>query len=156
MEPVRSLPPFRVDSVAHGEIDKTFLRGKWTLVFWQAGACGEDCIQSLYVLRQVRLAQGKNIDRLQRLMLWAGDGVNGQQRAGVQQHYPGLVVAPVTAAVRHDLAQVFTLDDADVLRAGRAYLVDPLGNLMMVYERGDDPRGMIKDLEKLLKWSGLG
>jgi len=27
---------------------------------------------------------------------------------------------------------------------------------MMKYEPGEEPRGMIKDLEKLLKYSGLG
>jgi hypothetical protein len=27
---------------------------------------------------------------------------------------------------------------------------------MMSYEPGDEPRGMIKDLERLLKYSGLG
>ncbi|MCO6413169.1 MAG: hypothetical protein J5I92_10530 [Thiogranum sp.] len=156
VEPVRPLPGFELETVADGTIDETFLRGKWTLVYWSGGACDDDCMQQLFTLRQVRLAQGKNIDRLQRLMLWAERDGTGGGTDTVQQHYPGLVIAPVTAAEHSQLLEVFALDDADVLTARRAYLVDPLGNLMMLWQPGDDPAGIIKDLEKLLKWSGLG
>lgn len=156
VEPVRPLPPFQLDTVANGFIDETFLRGKWTLVYWLEGDCDDDCMQQLFTLRQVRLAQGKNIDRLQRLMLWAEQDASGTAADAVQQHYPGLVIAPATAAEQSHLLRVFAVDGADVLTARRAYLVDPLGNLMMFWQPGDDPAGIIKDLEKLLKWSGLG
>jgi hypothetical protein len=156
VDPVRPLPSFRLDTVSNGVIDETFLRGKWTLVYWIAGDCDASCIEQLYRLRQVRLAQGKNIDRLQRLMLWADRDVSESRRTDVQRLYPGLVIAPVAEAPQKELTRVFALDAADVLKGRRAYLVDPLGNLMMVYEPEDDPGGMIKDLEKLLKWSGLG
>ena len=54
------------------------------------------------------------------------------------------------------LLEVFDIDERLALEAGRIYLVDPLGNLMMSYQPEDEPRGMIKDLERLLKYSGLG
>lgn len=156
VEPVRPLPAFQLETVANGTIDETFLRGKWTLVYWLGGSCDEECMQQLFTLRQVRLAQGKNIDRLQRLMLWAEQDAGGAGMDAVQQHYPGLVVAPAIAAEQSHLLGVFAVDGADVLTARRAYLIDPLGNLMMFWQPGDDPAGIIKDLEKLLKWSGLG
>lgn len=156
VEPVRPLPAFQIATVANGTIDETFLRGKWTLVYWLGGNCDEACMQQLFTLRQVRLAQGKNIDRLQRLMLWAKQDASSAGTDAVQQHYPGLVIAPAIAAEQSHLLGVFAVDGADVLTAGRAYLVDPLGNLMMFWQPGDDPAGIIKDLEKLLKWSGLG
>jgi cytochrome oxidase Cu insertion factor (SCO1/SenC/PrrC family) len=40
--------------------------------------------------------------------------------------------------------------------ADRVYLVDPLGNLMMYYRPGADPRDIVQDLEKLLKYSHVG
>jgi hypothetical protein len=36
------------------------------------------------------------------------------------------------------------------------YVVDPLGNLMMRYPRDPDPSKMIKDLQRLLKYSRIG
>ena len=45
------------------------LRGKWTLVYPLNGKCGEDCLQNLYRMRQLRLAVGKNAGRIQRAVL---------------------------------------------------------------------------------------
>jgi hypothetical protein len=36
------------------------------------------------------------------------------------------------------------------------YLVDPLGNLMLRFPPDPDPARMIKDLERLLKYSRIG
>ena len=36
------------------------------------------------------------------------------------------------------------------------YLIDPNGNWLMYYTPEDEPGGMLKDLKKLLKLSGIG
>jgi len=36
------------------------------------------------------------------------------------------------------------------------YLVDPLGNLMMRYPRDPDPAKLLKDLQRLLRYSRIG
>jgi len=152
VQPVRKLPAFRLESQQGKPVDETFFRGKWTLMYLAKGECGKPCIEQLYTIRQVRLAQGKNIDRLRRLMLWDADGVAMARREELQAHFPGQVIVPAGQA----LVEAFRLDGQDPLSAKRIYLVDPLGNLMMKYDPGEEPRGMIKDLEKLLKYSGLG
>ncbi len=154
--PIRPLPAFQLATLSADNIDETFLRGKWTLVYLVQGGCAEACAQQLYKLRQVRLAQGKNIDRLQRLMLWKTGAVSGERQAELERHFPGQVVVPLAGQEPAGLLEAFVLDAQDPLQAGRFYLVDPLGNLMMSYEPDDEPRGMIKDLERLLKYSGLG
>ena len=45
---------------------------------------------------------------------------------------------------------------AAALAAGRLYLVDPLGNLMMSYERDAPVKGLLDDLKKLLNLSHIG
>lgn len=145
VQPVRPVGTPALVDVAGAALDKGYFKGKWTFVFRLAGECDELCRKTLYVLRQVRLAQGKNIDRVQRLLLtdasapedWAGE---------VAGHYPGLTLArPAMAA-----------DAAPFAPAGKIFLVDPLGNLMMEYAPDADPRGMIKDLERLLRVSYVG
>lgn len=126
-------------------LDPDLFRGEWTLMFRLAGDCDESCRQVLYVMRQVRLAQGKNIDRVHRLLVL--DGTQPPHWVGeVQEHYPGLLIA-------HPASEGGT---ARLPAAGRIYLVDPLGNLMMEYAPHADPRGMIKDLERLLRISYVG
>ena len=73
-----------------------------------------------------------------------------------QEEVVGQVMAALPDRVPPELLETFVLDEQDPMRAGRVYLVDPLGNLMMSYQPEDEPSGMIKDLERLLKYSGLG
>jgi hypothetical protein len=89
-------------------------------------------------------------------MLWDAAGVGPEQRAELAEHFPGQVIAALTDRAAADLLRLFVLDEQDPMQAGRVYLIDPLGNLMMSYGPGDEPRGMIEDLERLLKYSGLG
>ncbi len=154
--PVRPLPAFQLVTQDGNEIDETWLRGEWTFVYIAAGSCDEACVQQLFKIRQVRLTQGKNIDRLQRLMLWRTAGAGAGQPAELQQHFPGQVIVPLQASEAQPLLEVFRLDERSPLETGRTYLVDPLGNLMMFYAPDAEPRGMVKDLERLLKYSGLG
>ena len=155
--PVRPLSEFSLHDVKGATVDQNYLRGKWTFVYLADGACEQSCVQQLYKIRQVRLTQGKNIDRLQRLFLWNIDGVSEDQRAELAGHFPGLTIARLEQGQSSGLVGVFALDDGIApLSADRVYLIDPLGNLMMSYEADAEPRGIIKDLERLLKYSGLG
>jgi cytochrome oxidase Cu insertion factor (SCO1/SenC/PrrC family) len=117
------------------------LRGKWVLVTFDAAACGAACERKLYVVRQVRRAQGKEMDRLERLWVVTDAG----------KPRPELLAAIEGAHVSMDasLAKVFA--DAEGI-----YLVDPLGNLMMRFPADPDPTKMIKDLQRLLKYSRIG
>lgn len=120
-----------------------FFLGEWTLVYRVSGNCAEACLHSLYRMRQVRLSQGKNIDRIKRLLI-VDAAASGAWLAEVQTHYPGLVLVRQTG-------------DATQFQAGNhIFLVDPLGNLMMDYAPEVEPRGMIKDLERLLRISYVG
>ena len=154
--PLRPMPSFQLQALSGDPLDETFFRGKWTIVYLAHGSCDRNCVEQLYTIRQVRLAQGKNIDRLQRLMLWQDEGISAEQRSELQEHFPGQVIVPLSAQESPALLKEFALDGREPLRAGRIYLVDPLGHLMMSYEPEDEPRGMIKDLERLLKYSSFG
>ena len=156
VSPVRPLPAFQLQTLSGDAVDETFFRGKWTIVYLAQGICDRPCVEGLYNIRQVRLAQGNNIDRLQRLLLWKDEGISAEQRSELQEHFPGQVIVPLSDPGSPALLKTFVLDAKQPLDAGRVYLVDPLGHLMMSYEPEDEPRGMIKDLERLLKYSGLG
>ncbi len=50
------------------------LRGKWVLVTFDAAACDAYCEKKLYFMRQVRRAQGKDMDRIERLWVLTDAG----------------------------------------------------------------------------------
>jgi cytochrome oxidase Cu insertion factor (SCO1/SenC/PrrC family) len=156
VEPVRPIPAFNMQSLDGRTLDETFWRGKWTFVYLIEGSCDEACIEHLYTIRQIRLAQGKNIDRLQRLLFMQPADSSATAVQTLQEKFPGLVILPVTSEYAGKIWPVFQVDNANPLKSNYYYLVDPLGNLMMRYSSEIEPQGIIKDLERLLKYSGLG
>lgn len=156
VQPVRPVPAFQLQSLDGKSLDETFFRGKWTFVSLLQGDCDEACVKQLYTIRQIRLTQGKNIDRLQRLLFWRGSPPSIAALHSLQEKYPGLVILPLTGEYAQAIPQVFQIDDTNPLKSNDYYLVDPLGNLMMRYPADSEPKGVIKDLHRLLKYSGLG
>ena len=155
IQPPRSLHFAPLATVEEGGLEEGFLQGKWTYVLWVGDECGEACLEQLMRMHQVRLAQGKNIDRVQRLLLV--EGMESPALRELQAHYPGMKIAHGGATEMRGLLQEFRLaQDEDVLTGGYLYLVDPMGNLMMRYRADAEPRGIVKDLERLLRISYVG
>jgi hypothetical protein len=113
-------------------------RGKWVLVTVDAAACDAYCEKKLYFMRQVRRAQGREMERVERVW-FISDG--GKPRPEVLAAIEG------THVERHP---------PPAFSPAHIYLVDPLGNLMMRFPRDPDPSRMIKDLQRLLKYSRIG
>ena len=119
----------------------TELRGKWLLVSFDRAACGEYCQKKLYFMRQVRTAQGKDQGRVERLWIITDNG----------SPKPELLAQLDGTRVVHAAADDFPGNPHDHL-----YVVDPLGNLMMRYPRDPDASKILKDLQRLLKYSQVG
>ena len=155
IQPPRALHFPALATVAGAPLGEEFLQGKWTYVLWSGPECATACLEQLVRMHQVRLAQGKNIDRVQRLLLV--QDMDAAALGELQEHYPGMKIAHGDADQVRGLLQTFQLAaDEDGLSGTFLYLVDPMGNLMMRYRADDEPRGMVKDLERLLRISYVG
>jgi hypothetical protein len=151
--PARPLPAIPLAGPDGEFLPGNFLQQKWTLIYLHAGECMDPCQQSLYKMRQVRLAQGKNLDRVQRLLVVTDRGADVIAKE-LLAAWPGLVIAqPVGERAGEFLEQFRLSTDAPFVPKDRIYLIDPFANLMMSYESNAEPGGMLKDLEHLLKWS---
>lgn len=127
---------------------RTAFIGKWSLLYTGSGNCDRNCQQALYQLRQVRLALGKDMSRVQRFFI----ATSGTPDVGLisSAHPDLLVIDSSTAASVRVLATLGTYSEADV------FVVDPLGNIMMRFPAGTTMKDMHKDLSLLLKASTIG
>ena len=124
--------------------DMQALKGKWVFLMVDSGRCEEYCQRKLYLMRQLRLTQGKNMDRIERA--WVIDDAIAPAPA-LMTDYQG--THTLTAAGAGWLSRLPSSRD-------HLYIVDPLGNVIMRYPRGADPSGMKKDLSRLLRASRIG
>lgn len=151
VDPPRALPQAVLRTPQGTDLQTTSLRGKWALVYIGAGQCDARCHEALTLMRQSRLALNDEMTRVQRVFLASGECCD---QAYLDTEHAGLVTARVDANM--PLLETFKLNGQPAEQAGRIYIVDPLGNLMMSYEPGARHKGLLEDLKKLLKLSHIG
>jgi cytochrome oxidase Cu insertion factor (SCO1/SenC/PrrC family) len=123
------------------------LRGKWILLMADSAHCDEACRRTLFTLRQLRLSQGKDMERIERAWLISD---NDPLAGGVAEDYRG------TWFIRAGASDLLGRLPAERSPAEHIYLVDPLGNIVLRYAREAEPGRMIKDIARLLKTSRIG
>jgi len=154
--PVRPISDFATTTIDDQKFDREMLNGKWTLFYIDSADCNESCFNNLYTIRQSRLGMGGEKERVQRVMLLTDNG-NDEQLEKIKQEHQGMKIIRLDKAVMTEVLKNFEIDGlAAAEKAQRIYFIDPLGNLMMHYESDISPRGVVKDLERLLKYSRIG
>lgn len=142
-------------------VDGEFLRfsdlhSKWTLLYLGAAKCDAVCSENLYKIHQIRLAQGKNMERVRSVYIVPAD-VSRSDIEKIKKRYPGIRVLLAQSGAYLNLINQFQAGEGTVSTpVQRIYLVDPIGNAMMSYHAQADPSGIRKDLKKLLKVSQIG
>lgn len=153
IDPARPLPAVSLQKSDGTPTSDQFLRGKWTMVYVGDGACGPECRKALYLTRQTRLALNKDMDRVQRVFLVTARCCDTRFLAA---EHPDLLVARMEGPAAAALIAAFPAYADAPGAAGRVYLVDPLGNLMMSYPRGGPDKALLADIKKLLRLSHIG
>jgi hypothetical protein len=148
IQPPRPLPAVDLRTPSGERLASDVWRGHWSLVYIGDGGCDARCREALTLMRQTRLALGDDMSRVQRIFLARGACCD---QGYLSAEHAGLVVATVEDTNGVTLTAAFP--DAD---AGRVYIVDPLGTLMMSYAPEAEPKGPLEDLRKLLKLSRIG
>ena len=114
---------------------------KWLVVYAAPGECDERCRHALYLTRQARTAQGRNMARVERL--WVITDAT-KPAADLLAAHPDLVLLKA--------------QDAKVLQVlgggeGRQInLVDRRGLLVFRYSDDPEPKAFIRELEKLIRF----
>lgn len=127
----------------------TDFKGKWIMLQVNGGDCQKACKDKLYYMRQLRLTQGKEMERIERVWLITD---KEPLQTVLMREYEG------THMLRVDPAKLaaWLPVDASNSAADHYYMIDPLGNLMMRFPKNPDANKIKKDISKLLKASRIG
>jgi len=127
--------------------DLSSLRGKWVLLVTSRSPCDTACDTALHATKQARTIQGRERDRVSRVLLLPSDAP-----ASLGDRTPeadALTVARVEPATLASLP----LNAAGVITI---LILDPRGNIVLRYDGNPDVKRLSKDLERLLRASQMG
>jgi cytochrome oxidase Cu insertion factor (SCO1/SenC/PrrC family) len=144
--PIPPLASTTLDGRPEG-LDK--YKGKWIMLKVGGGECAQACQKQLFTMRQERLMQGKEMDRVERV--WLVTDREPLETVLIRE-YDGMHMLHAEPAAVAKWLPV----DPGTKAEDHIYLIDPLGNLMMRFPADPDPRKMYKDVNKLLKASSIG
>ncbi len=149
INPPRQLEDIALKDPLSGKI--TSLHGKWAMFMIVNADCDHGCTENLYRMRQIRLAMGKEMHRVQRASYMAD--INVSRKADkIFADYAGQLLLS-SSDTDDGFLSTFIIDGEVYDHA--IFLIDPFGFLMMVYPETTDPSGIIKDLKKLLRISKI-
>lgn len=128
------------------------LKGHWVIVqIVAAPVCGDGCKQTLQKTEKVRLLTSKDISRVRRLLVFPGNA-DPASTQDIARQYPTLLMTGMSAALQQRLQEAV----GGLVQDGTVFLLDPQSNVMMWYEPGADPFGILRDLQRLLRISQIG
>lgn len=148
IDPPRTLTAAGIAMADGAPAPADVFNGHWSVVH-PAIACDARTEALFEELRRVRLALDKDAPRVRRVLLHTGgcDGARPPSRDA------DLLVLDAGGAGGETLLAAFP---PAVDGALGIYIVDPHGNLMMSYPASGSARGLLKDLERLLRLSNIG
>lgn len=123
-------------------LDPAITHHHWILLLVHPGVCDSFCQKGLYNMHQIQRALGKDMNRLQHVLLTLpADNVDAQWlTASETQHW-----------------QVEQTVLNQVLGPSAAwYVVDPLGNIVLSYSADVNPEWMLDDIKHLMGVSSIG
>ncbi|MDR9389005.1 MAG: hypothetical protein RI542_03775 [Wenzhouxiangella sp.] len=146
ISPVIEWPSLSVTDVAGEPVTTASLEGRWQLVYYTDRPCDEACLESLYWLRQVRLAQDRHVPEIGLLMIQEAP-MSADTAEQIQSLSEAFVVVDGAHATR--LAEHLP----EPQQSGERFIMDPMANIMMRYQPDQEPDHIRIDLGRLLTWT---
>jgi glutathione peroxidase-family protein len=143
------IPQLSLKTLDGHAADLNQFKGKWIFLMTDAAACDKACAEKLFYMRQIRLTQGKEMDRIERVWLITD---TAPLETILMREYDGTHLL----RAKNDELRAWLPTDSETKIEDHLYMIDPLGNLMMRFPKASDPNKIKKDVIKLLKASRIG
>lgn len=144
LAPPRPVPAL-VDATGK-PVAKADFDGHWTIIVAGSGPCEAACQQWIASTRQVHVALYKQMPRVQRAWLTDLPNADPAPLLAIQPDLHTLVTQGADAAGAFDLGGA----------GHRVFVVDPLGQIILRYAPDADPKDILKDMDRLLRYAWAG
>jgi len=152
IQPIIKIEELLLTDVNGGPISRDELIHGWKMLYIAGSDCNSTCQESIYYMRQINTALGKNASRFKHMIIHLDN---------MSAEFQGLIESEHTTALHsyasnEKISSVFSGLNSNNLLSNSIYIMDPLGNIMMRFSHGTSAKLILKDLNRLLKISRIG
>lgn len=127
------------------DFDNILNRKKWTFMYvYENEICDLLCEATLYVMQQVRESLGRERSRVSSVIVTNDNFENEQNKKIIKKYNKIRFINVINSSFFKNLEK------------NHLYIIDPLGNILIFYEKDFSAEGLKKDIKKLLKVSRIG
>ena len=118
---------------------------KWTFLYvYENESCDLLCEATLYMMQQVRESVGRERQRISNLVIVNKNFKNEDNEKIINKYN------------KIKLLDIIQKPFFNKLKKNHLYIVDPLGNIFIYYEKDFKAKGLKKDIKKILRISRIG
>lgn len=128
------------------------LHGKWSLVYIASASCASDCEHALEIMRGTRAVLGNEAYRLQLILVIDTPNLTDSVKSMLREKR----ISTLDSISIEGIENREDLGGGSMLVQDNLFIIDPLGNLMMLYSEQSTLAGVIKDIKRLLRNSRIG
>jgi hypothetical protein len=151
ISPVRSVPDTSLTKIDGTTFSLTELRGKWVLFSIGGSDCAADCQDNLYKIRQIKKAIGQEHKQVKKAFFLTDTNSLSSFKT-LLGDYPDMSVSLPSGNNYENFLATFSVNGSEIVDG--LYIVDPVGNYMMMYPKGADAKKVLGDIVRLLEVSG--
>lgn len=157
IKPVQMFPKVSFATTQNKSFNYSDLKHSWILFSVSDGICDEACQFQIYKMRQIDTGMADKQERIERLFIIRSNRGNTQFINKLSRDYPEMWVIKGPDNAVNDIIRTISKTTAPKQSIfNKIYVVDPMGNLIMRYKPDADPKGVLKDLTRLLRFSHQG
>lgn len=134
----------------------------WFLIYVPPKNCGSACDNSLYLMRQANKALGSDQQRVKRMLISWSD-ISEELRSKLDAEFPNMLEYQAGPELLKRALAPALQTETNAIEAGRIYIMDPWGFIMLSYPAVADEqesilkgKDLLKDLKRMLKVSRIG
>lgn len=158
VDPVQTLPRMAVYDSQGQPLEDDALHGpQWTMLYVGSSRCEDDCRRTLYNMRQVWKSLHRRAKRVRGVYVATDRSQQTTLESFIDAEHEGLTLLYANPGRDSSMSAAWKAFLHGPAEPGdNVYLIDPLGNWMLYYTPEDKPKGMLKDIKKLLRISNIG
>ena len=140
INPVIDIAALKLVDENQQTIERKDLTKKWRMILVVGKDCKQECKTSLYNMRQKNVALGKNYDRFRHMIVHT-EKMSVELSELILKEYKDALHA---YTAKDTATNVFKPVDSNIY-SNSIYIMDPIGNIMMSFKTGMDPKIIMKD-----------